>query len=230
MDDKKETGSLFEALSHVDTPTICNALEIACGKRRAEGFTRKTMVMPKPELGAFVGRARTATISATERKTKGDVGNRIEYYKYVASPGVVVVIEDLDDPSGLGAFWGEVNSTIHAGLGVAGVVTNGSVRDLDMLCPGFPILAGEISPSHAFVDIEEMDVKVSINSMEVSPNDIVHADRHGAVVIPDKYLEALPDAIEKLLMAEKKVLDAAKADGFSVEKLEQAMREARDLH
>ena len=53
------------------------------------------------------------------------------YYKYMAEgqrPSVAV-IEDYDFPNCVGAFWGEINTTVHKGFGVSGVVTNGVVRD-----------------------------------------------------------------------------------------------------
>lgn len=231
----KETNDserkVMDALASVDTPTICNAIEIASGERRDFGFTRKTMVMPEAGARSFIGRARTATQRATKRPGPSDpLERRIEYYRYVAKPGAVVVIEDLDDPPGLGAFWGEVHTTVHAGFKVAGVVTNGSVRDLDVLHPGLPILAGEITPSHAFVDIEEIDIDVDINGMKVSPGDIVHADKHGAVVVPDELLEKLPEALEKLLKDEKVFIDLALRDDFDMDMFEKALRDARDVH
>ena len=53
----------------------------------------------------------------------------------------IAVIQDVDDSPGFGAFWGEVQTTVHAALGVAGCVTNGSFRDIDVLAPGFQIVA-----------------------------------------------------------------------------------------
>ena len=51
----------------------------------------------------------------------------------------VVVLEDLDDPPGLGAFIGEVNANIFLALGCVGLVTNGAVRDLnEVRSAGFP--------------------------------------------------------------------------------------------
>ena len=232
-DGKGLTGEarLFATLAKVDTPSICNAIEIASGQRRDLGFTRKTMVMPPLARGVFAGRALTATLRSTKRPGAGEsVDRRIEYFRYVAKPGAVIVIEDLDDPPGLGAFWGEVHSTVHAALGVAGVVTNGSVRDLDDLHPDLPILAGEVTPSHAFVDIEDMDVAVKVNGMDVSPGDVVHADKHGAVVIPDDLLDGLPEALEKLARKEKVILEMAKKDGFDLGNLEDAMRASREIH
>ena len=76
-----------------------------------------------------------------------------DYYRYVdAGPRPsIVVIQDLDGAqAGYGAFWGEVQSAIHVGLGVRALITNGSVRDLDQWAPGFQFLAARVAPSHAY--------------------------------------------------------------------------------
>ena len=151
-------AALLAHLRGFDTPTICNALEIAIGRRRATGFTRTTMIAPFPLLPPIMGFARTATLRSAAPSSM-DAGTarelRLAYYAHVAPIDcpTVVDIQDLDTHPGLGAFWGEVNSTVHCALGCAGVVTNGAVRDLDALDPEFPIIAGCVTPSHAFVRI-----------------------------------------------------------------------------
>ena len=65
--------------------------------------------------------------------------------------------------------------------------------------------------------------------MAVNDNDIVHADYHGAVVIPLAALDKLPGAIELLARREKVVLDAARQPGFSAQKMRAAMAEADRL-
>lgn len=228
---------LFAALARVDTPTICNALEVVNGVRVDSGFTRRTMIAAAPNASAppaFVGRARTATIRATRRQgAPAGLDHRMEYFRYIAGGGAntVVVIEDLDSPPGVGAFWGEVHSAVHAALGVAGVVTNGAVRDLDQLHPGLPILAGAVTPSHAFVDTEALDTAVTIFGMAVAPGDIVHADRHGAVVIADAALAELPAAVESVARRERVILDAARSaspGALNLNDLENALRQSRE--
>ena len=73
---------------------------------------------------------------------------------------------------------------VHRGLGVKGVVTNGSIRDIPMNASHFQLLAGSVMPSHAHVHVVAMDVPVTVAGMAVQPNDLIHADQHGAVVIP----------------------------------------------
>ena len=74
---------------------------------------------------------------------------RLDYYDLCRRrrPGpTIVVIEDLDPEPGFGAFWGEVNTAVHKGLGVLGCITNGSIRDLDMIATDFQLLAGMRRP------------------------------------------------------------------------------------
>ena len=94
---------------------------------------------------------------------------RLDYLDYVAAqpqPGIAV-IQDLDDVVGFGAFWGEVQSNIHKALGCLGVVTNGSIRDIPLIAPGFQMLAGSLAPSHAYVHVVDFGGNVNIHGMAV---------------------------------------------------------------
>jgi regulator of RNase E activity RraA len=104
-----------------------------------------------------------------------------------------------------------------------GAVTNGSMRDLDAMHPQFQCLAATLSPSHAFVQVVESGKPVDVLGMFVTPGDIVHADRHGAVAFAASLLEKLPAAIDLMARKEKVILDAARAPGFNVEKMRAAM-------
>ena len=154
-----------------DTPTICNALEIVAPERRLTGFTVKPLVCPFPQLPPIVGYAKTATIRTThahELDAKAQRAQRIAYYEYIAgkpAPGIMV-IQDLDGPDvGFGAFWGEVMSAVHKGLGLLGVVTDGCIRDIDQWAPSFQALAGSIMPSHAHVHLHDFGKEVRVAGM-----------------------------------------------------------------
>src|SRR5207244_639516 len=86
-----------------------------------------------PELGPLVGYAVTALIRAEPAPQDGHRASTFAWWDYVRSIPAprVVVVHDLDDPRGQGAQWGEVQANIHKALGCAGVLTDGSVRDLD---------------------------------------------------------------------------------------------------
>jgi regulator of RNase E activity RraA len=235
MKQEKLSAKLIAALRSVDTPTICNALEIIEGRRASDGFTRTPVVAAYPAMPPVLGFAHTATIRATSpsvRSAKEAKALRIAYYRqFEEGEGpTIAVLEDTDDHPGIGAFWGEVNSAIHKGLGAVGGLTNGSIRDLDMLAPGFQLLAGSVGPSHAHVHVTAIGVPVSVLGMRVQPGDLIHADKHGAVIIPPGMARKLPAAIDVCNRQEAPILKAARAPGFSVDKLVAAMGEADDIH
>lgn len=141
----------------------------------------------------------------------------------------VVVLQDIDSRPGLGAFWGEVNMAIHKGLGVQGVLTNGSMRDLGASDSGFQILTGSLSPSHAFVHIEAFNCLVEVFGLVIRPNDLLHADRHGAVIIDPEIAHELPRAIDLVTRKEAPILNAARSPGFTIDNLIEAWGEAEDI-
>ena len=214
-----------------DTPTICNALDIAAPERRLKGFTSRPLIAVEIQ-GSLCAYVKTAKIQAKNKPKLESKNLRNEYYKYIseAPKPSVVVIEDLDDPAGFGAFWGEVNSAIHQGLGVKGLVTNGVVRDLDQWANGFSTLAGSVGPSHAYTQIIEFGGDVDVHGMEARDKDIIHFDKHGAVIIPNNVVTSLPTIIEKQAAREAVILDSARSPDFSIDKLMGAMKDAEEIH
>lgn len=220
------TPDLLKLLRAVDTPTVCNAIEVAQGKRGFANFTRSTML--RSDKGpAIVGYARTATIAAATPSAEDPAtlrARRMDYYRHMetAPSPSLVVIEDMDGEDAVGAFWGEVNATIHKAFGLAGTLTNGVMRDLDDLPDGYPVIAGRIGPSHGFVRVESFGQPVTIFGMRVRDGDLVHADRHGALVVPAEVIPDLATSISALQQSERLILDPAKADNFDFETFEAA--------
>jgi regulator of RNase E activity RraA len=227
------TTDLIAMLKSVDTPTVCNALELLSPERRGYGFTTKPLVCTRPELGPVVGIARTATIQAMHpaESDSDQAYARNAYYAYIdAGPKPsVVVIQDLDHDNGYGSFWGEVNSNIHKGLGCDAVITNGSVRDLPDIAEGFQMLADRVGPSHAFVHVVDFSRPVTVAGMRVSDGDVIHADQHGAVVIPQGVIGEIRQAADLIIRRERVVITAAQRPGFDVEALREAQREAAEI-
>jgi regulator of RNase E activity RraA len=212
------TPDLLDLLTRVDTPTVCNAIEVVQGRRGFADFTRGTMICTEPGR-AVVGYAATAQIAALAPSTdSADVirARRMAYYRAMhdAPKPSVAVIEDLDYPNCIGAYWGEINTTVHKGFGMSGALTNGVVRDLGDLPPGFPVIAGSIGPSHGYVHVRSIGQPVRIMGLAVRNGDLVHADRHGALVIPTDVVPGLHAAIDTLLRTERLVLDPARGSGF----------------
>ena len=231
----KLTEEDLAALATLDTPTVCNALEIVAPERRGFGYTTKPMVCARPALAPIVGYARTARIRAkTPPQRDGAVmkQQRLDYYRYIdeGPKPSITVIQDLDEPTGFGAFWGEVQSNIHKGLGSLGVVTSGSVRDIPDCAEDFQMIAGSLGPSHAWVHLVDFDTDVSVHGMDVAPGDLIHADMHGAVMIPIGVAKEVPGAAALIARREAVTIGAAQKPGFNFEALKQAFGDADDVH
>jgi regulator of RNase E activity RraA len=218
--------SQFAFLRSIDTPTVCNLMEIVAPERRGSFYTVKHLFCPFPNLPPMVGFAKTVTMRARDKVSGSSyMAKRMDYLDYVAAapqPGIAV-IEDLDDPAGYGAFWGEVQTNIHKALGCLGTITNGSIRDIPQIAEGFQMLAGSLSPSHAYVHVEDFGMPVTIHGMAVNSGDLIHADQHGAIVVPVNTIDGMKAAAEGLAATEAKIIAAAKS-GKGVEAIKAAMK------
>ncbi|MDG1867743.1 MAG: RraA family protein [Yoonia sp.] len=224
MADMTLPDGLLELMQKVDTPTVCNAIEVAQGQRGFDGYTKGTMFSSDADAPAIVGFARTAQIAGRAAPTEApDVirARRLDYFRTMADGPrpAIAVVEDVDEPHCVSAWWGEVHTTVHKGLGMAGALTNGVMRDLGDMPDGFPVIAGSIGPSHAFVHVRSLGGTVNIRGMKVSEGDLVHADRHGGLVVPPEVIPTLKDAIQKLLNTENIILEPARKADFDIDKL-----------
>lgn len=227
---------LRDALTALDTPTVCNALELVAPERRGYGYTVSPLLCTRPGLPPMVGFARTAAIRAAHPSDlKGAEARALQdaYYSYVdAGPKPsVMVIQDLDGPQrGYGSWWGEVNSSVHKGFGCLGVITDGSVRDLPDIAEGFQMLADRVGPSHAFVHPVAFGEPVTVAGMRVRDGDLIHADQHGAVVIPWAVADRVAEAAAAISRRERVIIDAAREPGFDMARLRRAWGDAADIH
>lgn len=220
------TPDLLDRLRKVDTPTVCNAIEVVQGGRGFDRFTRGTMQHSDPGK-VVVGQARTAKISGSKPPTEDDdtiQTRRVAYYENMAGGDepTIAVVEDLDYPHAIAGWWGEVHTAVHKGLGLSGALTNGVMRDLDVMEPDFPVLAGSIGVSHVFVHVREVGTPVSIFGLEIAQDEWVHADRHGALVIPDDVIPDLLGGIETVIRNEAIIIGPAREPGFDIDALKAA--------
>ncbi|MCZ6618647.1 MAG: RraA family protein [Gammaproteobacteria bacterium] len=227
---------LIAALQTLDTPTVCNALEAVAPERRGHGYTVNPLVCTRPDLPAVVAVARTACIRAAHPSDlKGKEAREMSegYYAYVdeGPKPSVMVIQDLDGGQrGYGSWWGEVNSNIHKGFGCSGVITDGSVRDLPDIAAGFQMLADRVGPSHAFVHVVSFGQPVTVSGMRVRSGDLIHADQHGAVVIPWEVAGDVQAAAGLIGRRERVIIDAAREEGFDMARLRKAWGGAAEIH
>lgn len=219
-------NDLLTLLQKVDTPTVCNAIEVVQGKRGFSRYTKGTMQHSRPGAPAMIGFARTAKIAGRLPSTEDPAvirSRRMDYFRSMAGglgPSVAV-IEDTDYPDCVAGWWGEVHAAVHKGLGLGGAVTNGVMRDLDVMDEDFPVLAGSIGVSHGYVHVVEIGTPVNVFGITVTQGDLIHADRHGALVIPEHAVPDLKTAIDTVIANESIVIGPARESEFDINKLEE---------
>lgn len=193
------THSELLQLKRWNTPTVYNGWEqITTRNPAADAFNREESRDFMPQMGPMIGYAVTVVIEPSNpaHRMATPLGGA-EYRRYVGDiPGPkIVVVQDLDKPQVLGAFWGEVNANAHRVLGCIGTITDGGVRDLDeMANAGFKALARRLCVGHAFTHPVRWGCEVEVFGTKVSPGDLIHADKHGFMVIPPDEQEGLLEA------------------------------------
>ncbi len=213
---------MIEALRKVSSPSVANAIETFKVRPRNQGQISSEIRALFPEMGPLVGYAVTAVIRAEPEPLEGHRASTFGWWDYVLSIPAprVIVVHDLDEPRGQGAQWGEVQANIHKALGCAGVVTDGSVRDLDEVrALGFQFAAAHISVSHAYVHTVDFGLPVKLGGLWVKPGDLIHADQHGVVTIPPEIADRIPEAVAKVEADERKIIQVCQSKDFSAQKL-----------
>jgi 4-hydroxy-4-methyl-2-oxoglutarate aldolase len=225
MADEPLPREVLEALRRYDSPTLSNAIEAFSIRPRDEGFAGMEVRCLFPDLGVMVGYAATGTIrSRGQGEGDGDHSRLWALVRDLPEPRVVV-LEDLDDPPGHGAFWGEVQSSIYSALGCAGAVTNGSVRDLkEVRDIGFHFFAPGPGVSHAYVRLESVGEPVRVAGLTVRPGDLVHADQHGVLLIPKAIAAELPAAADRIIEREQEFIRWVRSTEFDPDRLAEMRR------
>ncbi|MBI4664065.1 MAG: RraA family protein [Verrucomicrobia bacterium] len=210
----------LEALRSLSTPTVSNAVELFNVRPRNQGFMSPEIRCLFPDFGVMVGFAVTARFAADQPPARP--GSRYDFWKRILEipEPRVVVMQDLDQPPGVGAYFGEVQTTIHRRLGCVGAVTNGHVRDLDEVHGlGFHYFAGGVCVSHAYVHLIDFGSPVKVGGIIVRTGDLIHADKHGVLAVPVEVAREVPKAAAKVAEREQRIIGHCKAANFSLEEL-----------
>jgi regulator of RNase E activity RraA len=176
-------------LKRWNTPTIYNGWEQITGYDISRDcINLEDTIDFMPQMGPMVGYAVTLVIepSVVEHRRQNPKALS-EYRRYIGSikGPKIVVVQDLDKPEVLGSFWGEVNGNVHKALGCVGTITDGAIRDLDeMTNAGFKALARRLCVGHAYVTPIRWGCEVQVFGRIIKPGQLIHADKHGFLVIP----------------------------------------------
>ena len=214
----------LDALRNLSTPTVSNAIERFDIRPRNQGFLSPDIRCLFPDLGVMVGYAVTARFAANQPGTQP--ASRHDFWKRILEVPEprVVVMQDLDQPPGVGAYFGEVQTNIHRRLGCIGVVTNGHVRDVDEVrALGFHYFAGGLCVSHACVHLIDFGSPVKVGGTTVHSGDLLHADKHGVLVVPHEIAGDIPEAAAKVAGREQRIIAHCRSPDFSLEELQRRL-------
>jgi regulator of RNase E activity RraA len=202
---------------------VLNAIETFKVRLRNEGYARPGLQWLFPSIRSVIGYASTLRVKSSNPPIRGSVfEDRTDWWSAIqALPAPrIAVVQDIDESAGTGSVAGEVHAAIMQRLGCSGLITNGSVRDLDGLeAMGFACSAGSVSPSHAYGHTVDHGGSVEIRGLIIHPGDLLMADRHGVITIPGEIALELPAAIVRLRDRERRIIDFCHDPEFSLERL-----------
>jgi regulator of RNase E activity RraA len=182
----------------------------------------------------MVGYAATCKIRSADPPIVGSrYVERTDWWKHITSVQSprVVVMQDIDEHPGTGAFLGKVHVNILLSMGCVGAVTNGAARELPGIeASGFQVFAGRLAISRAYVHIVEFGGPVEVGGLKIQPGDLIHGDRHGIITIPQDMAIKLPAVASKIMEKKQLVIDLSKKPGATVQELSRALKDLLDFN
>jgi len=219
--------AIVDYLKAVDTPTLSNAIETLRVRPQNAGFAPLQTSCLFPEFGRMVGYAVTAQVE-TMSATTADRKTFLSLYEAVMhSPKpAVVTFQEIGPQPDYAAHCGEVMATIFQRLGAIGLVSDCAVRDIpEVRALRFHYFARGAVASHAYFHIVRVGVPIQVNGLVVHPNDLLHGDENGLIVVPKEGLEKLPAAVEAVRARERALMEFVRGVEFNFDGLRQRILE-----
>jgi 4-hydroxy-4-methyl-2-oxoglutarate aldolase len=217
-------------LRKIDTPTVCNLIELFNVRPRNLGYMDARIVAAFPEMPPMVGFAATATFRSVAPPRKGDAyagtADQVERFGELSGP-TVVVFQDVDSPPAAATF-GEVMCTTYKAFGAVGLITSGAGRDLEQVrAIDFPVFTNGTMCAHGYTHIPQIMVPVHVGGIIVSPDDLLHGDCNGVTTIPHDIAAELADIADEFIAAEAVVIGAMRESNPTPKRLREAVAEMR---
>lgn len=216
----------LEYLKTVDTPTLCNAIELLGVRPHEAGFTPLQLRCLFPELGRMIGYAVTAQVETVTTMEERDNQLFFDLYSLIgASPKpAIVVLQDIGAHGDFAAHAGEVVCTISQRLGAIGLVSDCGVRDIpEVRRLGFQYFARGTVASHANYRIARVGVPVQVLGLVVKPGDLLHGDENGLALVPREKRELIAEKVDLIRGREGKLLDFVRGEAFTLDGLKKFM-------
>jgi len=225
------TEEELNALRQFDTCMVANAIESFNVRLRNTGFADASVRCMFKDAPPMVGYAVTGRLRSGEPPIGGSTfHDRAGFWNSILEVPAprILVLEDMDDPPGRGAFVGDMHAAILKALGCVGYLTNGAVRELPSVrTMGVQLFAGSVAVSHAYAHIFEIGAVINVGAMEVRPGDLLHGDRHGVLTVPAQIAADVPGVADRMQRSEQKIIDFCRSRDFSLAKLREVMTTLR---
>lgn len=219
----------LEQLRRIGTCVVSSAIELFDIRLQNTGFTTSRINCMFPERPPIAGYAATARIRSAHPPMQGrNYYRHTEWWNHILSVPEprVMVIEDVDQPAGLGAFVGEVNAHILMALGCTALITNGAVRDLrEVQTTAFQIFAGNVSVSHAYAHIFDFGGDVELGGLKIKPGSLLHGDRNGVLTVPTEIASKIPAVAHEIMMRRQHLIGLCRSGSFSIDEMRRAIDE-----
>lgn len=223
------TAELIAQYRRLNGATVSNAIETFGVRLRNEGFADGSLRCLTPALPPVVGHAVTARIRCSSPPPVGhSYHDRTDWWNFIVSvPSPrIVVVQDVDDQPGFGAFVGDVHATILQALGCVAYVTNGTVRDVGAVRDtGFQLFASRAAVSHAFAHILDFGGPIEVAGLPIATGELLFGDADGLLSLPDSIAEEIPHVAAAMLTKEEQVIEFCRSARFSIEGLRELVRD-----
>ena len=184
--------AVIDRLAGLPTATIANALDDV-GKQ----INCPVALRPVAPGMSFAGAAVTVEVVAGEAGTYTSADFRVGAMIDAAVAADVIVVSAQGARA---SIWGGMASLAAKMKGVAGLVVDGGVRDIDeMVEHQFPVFARHpvATTGRTRLKVKAINVPIEIDGVSVSPGDVIVADSTGIVVVPCAAAERVAELAER---------------------------------
>jgi len=228
------TTEQVEQLKAFETCLMADAIESFGVRLRNEGIATAGFRCFFKSLPPIVGYAATCKVRSADPPVVGSrYEERTDWWHHITSVPAprVVVMQDIDNPPGTGAFVGKVHASLLMTLGCVGLVTNGAARELPGIeACGFQVFAGRLAISRAYIHVVEFGGPVEVGRLTIHPGDLIHGDRHGILTVPHHLVADLPAAARAIAERKQDVIDLAGKPGTTHGEFSRALKEVLDFN
>ena len=228
------TAEQIQQLGAFETCLVADAIESFGIRLRNEGFATAGFRCLFKNLPPIVGYAATCKVRSTDPPIVGSrYKERTDWWKHIRGIPAprVVVMQDIDDPPGTGAFLGKLHANVMMALGCVGAITNGAARELPGIeASGFQVFAGRIAISRAYIHVVEFGKPVDVGGLTIQPGDLIHGDQHGFMTVPQRLALELPAVAHMIREKKHQLIDLSRKPGATDEELSRGLKDLYDLH